>query len=78
MQPIDFKGSNIKFAVGQPQYLVLPAYRSNDINGTVTTCWKLTWKEKLKILWTGKLWLQQMAFKQALQPQRPTVWESEL
>ena len=53
------------------KYLPLPAIRTDD--GCITSRWRLTWRERLSVLWSGDLWLQQFAFHQPLQPQRPTV-----
>ena len=72
MTPTTFDGSNVTFAKDQPEYLPLPAHVSN-YDGCVTSCWRLTWRERLKMLVTGRLWLQQLAFGHALQPQRPTA-----
>ncbi len=72
MNPIDFKGSNVVFAKDQPQYLQLPAH-VDRVNGVVTSCWKLTWKERLKVLITGKMFISQLTFNKALQPISPAV-----
>lgn len=72
MTPTQFTGSNITFAKDQPEYLPLPAHVS-DYNGIVTSCWQLSLRERLKMLWTGRLWLQQMAFGKPLQPQKPSA-----
>jgi hypothetical protein len=71
MKPIEFKQSNLTFAKNQPEYLPLPAHRDNA--GTVTTCWGLTFRERMRVLLTGKFFLQQMTFNQPLQPIRPTA-----
>jgi hypothetical protein len=71
MKPTTFKQQNIVFAEDQPQYLPLPAYRTRD--GEVTTCWKLTWWDRLCLLVTGRLWLRQLTFNESLQPQLPSV-----
>jgi hypothetical protein len=63
------------FAKNQPEYLPLPAVVTRD--GCVTSRWRLTWRERLRVLWTGDLWLQQFAFGHALQPQRPSVTEPQ-
>ena len=72
MRPVFFPGSNCVFAKDQPEYLPLPAHRSG-YDGTVTSCWKLTWRERLKVIFTGRVWLQQLAFGSPLQPQRPSI-----
>ncbi len=73
MNPIIFPGHNTVFAKDQPEYLPLPAFVDPGRNGNVITCWQLTWKERIKILWTGKLWLDVYSFHKPLQPQRPSV-----
>lgn len=72
MKPIKFKGHNVVFAKDQPQYQPLPALLEKE-PGRVTSCWKLTWRERFKILFTGKLWLSQLSFNEPLQPQLPLV-----
>lgn len=70
MKPLKFKGHNIVFGENQKEYQPLPALYDS---GTVITCWKLSWRERLKILFTGKFWLSQMTFGDALQPQLPSA-----
>lgn len=74
MKPTKFPGSNVVFAENQPEYLPLPAHRDRlDPYGTVTTCWALSWLERLQVLFTGRIYLQQLTFQEALQPQLPSV-----
>jgi hypothetical protein len=54
------------FAKDQPQYNQLPAYV--DSQGAVITRWKLTWRERLRILFSGNLWLIVLTFGRPLQP----------
>lgn len=70
MIPIEFPQQTIVWAKDQPPYLPLPAY--TDARETIS-CWRLTWRERWRILWTGQLWLRQSNFGQKLQPQRPSV-----
>jgi len=78
MKPINFKRSNTIFAKDQTQYIPLPAYRDPGPDGTIISCWKLTLKERIKILFTGKLWLSLLMFGKPLTPQRPSVnkWDT--
>ena len=71
MKPIKFPKANATYAKDQPEYLPLPVYREAD--GLVISCWQLTWRERFKILWTGRMWLRQLTFNQPLQPQLPEV-----
>ena len=66
MKPIEFEQSNVVFAKDQPEYLPLPAHRSED--GCVSTCWQLTWRERLKVLIGGRLFLSLLTFNNPLQP----------
>lgn len=66
----------IIFAKDQPEYLPLPAVVTDD--GQVITRWRLTWRERLRVLWTGDLFLHQLTFGDRLQPQRPDVRPIEL
>lgn len=72
----DTKPWETVFAEDQPEYLPLPAVRLGD--GTVITRWKLTWRERLAVLFGGSIWLQQLTFNQALQPQLPMTKEPEI
>lgn len=71
MKPITFPESNITFAKNQPEYLPLPAWRSEE--GQVFSCWKLTFIERIKVLFGANVWLSQLTFNQALQPQKPYI-----
>jgi hypothetical protein len=71
MNPIKFKEQNCIIAKEQPQYLQLPAYKSDD--GIVTTCWKLSFSERIKILISGNIWIELMTFNHPIQPQRLSI-----
>jgi hypothetical protein len=61
----------VTFAEDQPEYLPLPAWR--DANGTVVTRWRLSLKERIRVLFTGDLWLTLMTFNHPLQPVKLTT-----
>ena len=67
MHPIEFPEQNSVLAEDQPEYLPLPSHRADD--GEVISCWSLSWRERLRVLWTGRLWLRQLTFGELLQPQ---------
>lgn len=73
MKPIEFKEQNKIYAKNQPPYLSLPVYEDNDLGGRVIHCWKLSLKERIKILFTGKLWINVLNFKNPLQPILPMI-----
>ncbi len=71
MRPIEFSGSNVVYAKDQPEYLPLPARRMAD--GTVTTCWALSWRERLALMVSGRFYLDVLTFNHPLQPVRPYI-----
>ncbi len=70
MNPIRFEQCNCIMGENQPQYLPLHACRHKDDNGTVTTCWELSFRERLRILFTGKIFLSLLTFDKPIQPQK--------
>lgn len=71
MTPTKLPGFNLNLAENQPEYLPLPVVYNPHDNGSMTSCWKLTLKERLKVLFTGRFYFDQWTFNQPLQPQRP-------
>lgn len=71
MIPIAFKEHNVIIAKDQRQYKQLPAHSSKD--GKVVTCWKLSFTEWWKFLFTGKMWLTVLTFNNPLQPLKPEI-----
>ena len=71
MKPIKFKGYNVIYAENQLEYIPLPVYK--DTKGVVTSCWKISFTERLKILLGAKLYWSQMTFNSPLQPIRPSL-----
>ena len=65
MKPIKFKQANTVFAENQPEYFNLPASVNN---GIVKTCWKMTFIERLYVLFTGCVWLEILTHGNPLQP----------
>lgn len=76
MKLIKFREQTTVFAKHQNQYLPLPAHYTLD--GTVTCCWELSFKERLRLLFTGKIWHQILTFNSALQPQALMIDKPEL
>ena len=75
MKNVKFEGCNIVYGKDQPEYIPLHAQKTGDVT---ITCYKLSFKERIKILFTGLLWLGQMNFGKSLQPQLPSVNKSDL
>lgn len=68
MKPIKFPEANVTYAENQPEYIPLPAFKANTSRGEVISCWKLSFRERLRILLTGKLWVSLMTFNKPLSP----------
>jgi len=68
MTPIEFPEHTIVLAKDQPEYQPLPVFNDGQ---QMISCWKLTLRERLTLLFTGKLWLRQLTFGGPLQPQLP-------
>ncbi len=78
MKPIKFPESNVIFAENQPQYTPLPALRYNTPSGEVVSCYSLTFKERIRILFGGKIWMSLMMFGQPLTPSYLTTIKKEV
>jgi len=76
MKPIEFKEQNVVYGKDQPEYMPLPALKFDD--GMVVTCWKLSWKELVKLIFTRKVWHSMLTFNQPLQPTLLTVNKDDL
>lgn len=66
MKPKKFKEVNTIFAENQPEYLPLPAYKHQSPQGEVITCWRLSFTERLRLLFTGNIWLCLLSFNKPL------------
>ena len=69
MKPIAFPEMTTTWAEHQPPYLPLPVYRGDAAPYEVISCWEMTWRERLTVLWRGRVWLRVLTFGQRLQPQ---------
>ena len=78
MKPINFPEANIVFAKDQPEYEALPAFREKSPRGEVITCQKLSLRERLIILFTGKIWLALLTFNKPLTPIFMSVKKSDM
>jgi hypothetical protein len=64
------KGANlIIYGSQQPEYLPLPALRMGDESGTVRSCWAFGLRDRLRVLFTGRVYLDLMTFGSPIQPQ---------
>ncbi len=71
MKIIRFKECNAVYAKNQQEYLDLPSHKSDD--GCATSCWGLSFLERLKVALTGKIFLSVLTFNNPLQPLKMSV-----
>ena len=59
-------------AKDQPEYIPLPVAHVQYSDGvrSMISCYRLTWRERLRILFSGKVWWEQLTFGRPLQPQK--------
>lgn len=78
MKPVEFKECNIKFAENQDEYNTLPAFKENSPRGNVVTCWRLSFKERVRVLFLGNIWLNLLSFNKPLTPSFMTTKKSDV
>ena len=78
MKPIHFKDVNKVYAKDQPEYQPLPGLFLDGEHGEFIACWGMTWKERLKCLFTGKVWVSMYTFNKPLTPSYVTVNRKEV
>lgn len=71
LKPGDY--GRIVYAADQPEYLPLPVVCLAGDHGMVVSCWSLTWRERLRVLFTGRLYISILTFRKALQPIMPST-----
>jgi hypothetical protein len=76
MKPVRFKEQNVIFAEDQPEYEPLPALRTEG--GDVIFCMKLTFRERVRVLFLGNIWCSLCAFGRPLTPSFYTTKKSDL
>jgi len=63
MKPIPFNEQTLVLAKDQPEYKELPVNISKSPKGEVVSCWKLSLAERIILLFTGRVWLQMLMFR---------------
>ena len=78
MNPIKFKEQNVVYAEDQPEYQPLPVYRKGGHQGELVSCWSLSFRERVKVLFSGKVWLAIWTFNRSLQPLKLSVHKEDV
>ena len=68
MNVTKFLGCNTVYAKDQPQYYPLPCMKLGGPEGQIITCWKITLRERIRVLFTGEVWLSVLTYGKPLQP----------
>lgn len=76
MKPKNFKEANVTYGENQPEYIPLPAHKTED--GQAIFCFELNEEEKKQIAETGELWVSLLTFNQPLQPILLTTKKGDL
>lgn len=75
MDPVKFKECNKVYAKDQPEYRAIDVL---DDGKYVVSCWELSLWEKIKVLFTGKIWLSLLMFGNPLTPSLMTTKKKDL
>lgn len=78
MKPINFKEVNVTYAKDQPEYQPLPGCKIESPQGEFITCWQLSFTERIRILFTGKMWACLLTFNKPLTPSFFTTKKSDV
>ncbi len=63
---------------GQPEYRILPCIRFDDVEGTPLCRMRLSWRERLRVLISGNIWLSQLTFGGRVTPVNAYFEQPEL
>jgi hypothetical protein len=75
MKNVDFKEANT--ILGSDGVKVLPAY-VDEQNHLVVTCWRMSLWERVKALFSGRVWICTLADKKSVQRSVPCMDEKRL
>jgi hypothetical protein len=78
MKAIEFEHQNTVFAENQEEYENLPALVLHTRDGEVITCWHLSLKERLRVLFLGRVWMCLLSFHKPIPPAKLATNNREL
>lgn len=78
MTPEDFKESNVVFGKEQKEYLSLPAFINNSKEGEAVICWKLSFWERIKLLFSKRIWMMICTFNKPIMPMYMSVNKNDM
>ena len=69
MAPVKFDECNVVLCENDPDYKPLPILRQQSADGVeVISCWKLSLVDRIKVLFTGRVWVDVFTAKGSPQP----------
>jgi len=68
MKPVKFKGQNTVIKSKSNDFYDMPILVSDTTEGHVVMCYKLSFIERIRVLFTGRIWLSVLSFKKPLKP----------
>jgi hypothetical protein len=69
-QLVEFPEQTTEIAKNQPEYRVMSAYQfADDPHGRIVCCWELSLRDRLRVLFFGKIWQHILTFNNEVQPQ---------
>jgi len=77
MKPIKFKEVNVTYAENQEEYNPLPVFKNKSPQGEVISCWKLSFWERVRVLFKGEIWLMMLTFNKPLTPSNLTTKKTD-
>lgn len=78
MKPVKFPEVNMTFAEDQPEYTPLPGYKDPGPSGEFIFCMKLSFLERIRVLFLGKIWCSLLTFNRPLTPSFHTTKKSDV
>lgn len=78
MKPIEFPEQNCIYAKNQPEYIPLPVFKADTPQGECISCWKLSFSERLRVFFGGKIWVSMFTFNNPLTPSFFTTKKSDV
>ncbi len=78
MRPVQFEHVTNQVAEKQDEYNTLPALILDTPEGDVISKWKLTFWERLRVLFLGYIWVDLWCFGKPVTPSRLTTYRKEV
>lgn len=78
MKPVTFKHQTSVYAKTQPQYQNLPSLKLNTPEGEVIASWRLSFWERVRVLFLGRIWVSIYTFNERLAPSKVSTQRKDL